>query len=134
MRKRFQTAVFSTIALAWSATCLFGEQGPGLILANGPVIGATGTEARLTVTGNSSPYTIHPVKNGLRLTSDIRENLTVTLHSISGKTLAVLFAGIVEPAISYDFSLADLNLGTGVYYCTLKSAKSTKTVRLVLTK
>jgi hypothetical protein len=90
--------------------------------------------ARLAVTGNSGPYAIRSVRNGLRLSSAIRENLTVKLHAVSGKTIAVLFTGIVEPAISYDFSLTGRKLGSGVYYCTLESAKNTKTVKLVLTK
>ncbi len=89
---------------------------------------------RLSVTGNSGPYSIRVVENGLRLTSALRTNLTIKLHTISGRTIAVLFSGIVEPAISYDFSLSDKNLGSGVFYCTLETAVSKKTLRLVLTK
>ena len=96
---------------------------------------ATGIKtAQLAVTGNNGPYAIRSVRNGLRLSSAIRENLRVKLHSVSGKTIAVLFSGIVEPAISYDFSLTGRKLGSGVYYCTLESAKNTRTFKLILTK
>jgi hypothetical protein len=82
----------------------------------------------------SKLYSVRPAGDGIRFHSSIRENLTISLTSISGKTVATLFSGIVEPSISYDFSMRDRQLGTGVYYCSMKSATKTVSVRLVLTK
>jgi hypothetical protein len=104
-----------------------------------PETGSSGqTEAKdmhVSVVGaGSKPFTVLPVADGIRFHSAIRENLTVSLTSIAGKTVVVLFRGIVEPSISYDFPLGDKRLGTGVYYCSMKSATKTVSVRLVLTK
>lgn len=96
------------------------------------------TEAKdlhVSVVGASSrPYSVRAIADGIRFHSEIRENLTVSLTSVSGKTVAVLFRGIVEPSISYDFPLRENRLGAGVYYCSMKSATKTVSVRLVLTK
>ena len=90
---------------------------------------------RVSVQGEGSKlYSVRPVAGGIRFHSSIRENLTISLTSISGRTVAVLFIGIVEPSISYDFPLGDKRLGTGVYYCSMKSATKTVSVRLALTK
>jgi len=90
---------------------------------------------RVSVTGAASKlYSVRPAGDGIRFHSLLRDNLIISLTSVSGKTVAVLFSGIVEPSISYDFPLMDKRLATGVYYCSMKSSKRTVSVRLVLTR
>jgi|WetSurMetagenome_2_1015567.scaffolds.fasta_scaffold00150_39 hypothetical protein len=84
--------------------------------------------------GDSKPYRVRPVAGGIRFHSSIRENLVISLVSSSGRTAAPLFRGIVEPGISYDFSLGGKRLAVGAYYCSIKSATRTVTVRVVLAK
>lgn len=90
---------------------------------------------RVSVTGAASKlYSVRAAGDGIRFHSQLRDNLVISLTSVSGKTVAVLFTGIVEPSISYDFPLTDKRLATGVYYCTMKSSKRTVSVRLALTR
>ncbi|HMD68340.1 MAG TPA: hypothetical protein VKF42_05615 [Chitinivibrionales bacterium] len=92
-------------------------------------------DVHVSVVGASSrPYSVRPIADGIRFHSEIRENLIVSLTSVSGKTIAILFRGIVEPSISYDLLVQDRQARTGIYLCSIRSAKKTVSVKLVLTK
>ncbi len=90
---------------------------------------------RVAVAGAApKAYSVIPVGDGIRFHSSLRENLAISLCAVSGKIVVLLFSGIVEPSISYDFPLREKRLATGVYYCTMKSATKTVSVKLVLTR
>lgn len=94
---------------------------------------ATGLRFVRPASPSAGPYSFRTVAGAIRFHSSLREYMTISLVSVSGKTVARLFNGIIEPAMSYDFSLAGRHCAGGAYYCKLTKATGTKMFKVVLT-